>query len=557
MKYLVDFHHGATETDINQYMSENSCTVLKEWDNFDKVFLVETSNTPPLTNIVERVALDEGLAIRPMDAIVLNPYWGTHNDPSKETINVTVGNTQDWWKNYSYSNPVFDGPSLTLARLGQNFDIYLMDSGIESSHPEFVNANIVNLYSVDPNDFSDSIGHGTALASVMVGATCGITNANLKIVKITDPNVTTMLSDVLNALDLIITDHADNTYAVVNCSWVIPKNEYVEHKFKILADEGVFIMAAAGNNGTSIEDMTPASMMEALTVGAYNQNLVPCNFSNYSGGSIVNVNGENAVNHGELDGWAPGEMIYTAGLNGTYGYTAGTSIATAIASAVLASNLSWHLDNAGQVLLGYQGTVVSTAVPGSNTYVMARKDLLDLSDPKYANSVNLIATLKDRTTMPVQQSTDEHTVFARVNDPKALVRVYEPTLTKQIEFITPLPDNFTLLPDGRVYAAATSVQGPASGENYKVYNSSFLRTNLNDLTETINLQIYVFPENFDPGSLPPEDQPLYIQLTAQGVCNGFPSFCSLAGSPTTCSDSCLSYCCGGNGGKSTFACDCG
>lgn len=557
MKYLVDFHHGATESDINQYMSENNCTVLKEWDNFDKVYLVETPNTPPVTNIVERLALDEGLAIRPMDSIVINPFWGTHNDPSNQTINVTVGNTQDWWKNYSYSNPVFDATTLTLSRLGQNFDIYLMDSGIEASHPEFANANIINLYSVDSNDFSDHIGHGTALASVMVGATCGITNANLKIVKITDPNVTTMLSDVLNALDLIISDHIDNTYAVVNCSWVIPKNEYVEHKFRILADEGVFIMAAAGNNGTSIEDVTPASMMEALTIGAYNQNLTPCNFSNYTGGSIINVNGESSVNHGELDGWAPGEMIYAAGLNGTYGYTAGTSIATAIASAILASNLSWHLDSTGIVIPGYRGTIVSTAVPGSNTYIMARKDLLDLSDPKYANSVNLIATIKDRNTLTVQQAVDEHVMFARVNQATILPRVYEPTLTKQIEFITPLPNNFTLLPDGRIYAVADSSQGPNSGESYVIYNSSFIRTSLNDQAETITLQIYVFPENFVPESLPPEDQALYIRLTGPGGdCSGFPTTqCDLASSPVDCIDNCGSQCCGGSS-KSTLQCTC-
>jgi len=557
MKYLVDFHNTVTEVQIQEYLAENSCTVVKEWDNYEKTFLVESENLPATTNLIERIVSDDSVSIRSLDTIVLNPYWGTHNDPTKDNVNITVGLDKDWWKNYSYSNPSFDSGTYSINRLGVNVDIYLMDSGIETSHPEFVNANIVNLYSVNPGNFVDYNGHGTALASAIVGATCGITNSNLKILKITDPSVPTMLSDLLTALDTVISDHVDNTYAVLNCSWIIAKNEWVEHKMRILADEGVFIMAAAGNQGTSIEDVTPASMMEALTIGAYNQNLLPCNFSNYTGGSIISVSGEDAVNHGELDGWAPGENIYAAGLNGQYGFVAGTSIATAISSAILASNLSWHLSGNGQILPGYQGTVVSTAVPGSNTYLMGRPQLLDLSDPKYANSVNLIATLKDRNTMPVQQSTDEHILAARAGETQILQRVFEPVMTKQIQFITPLPENFSMMPDGRIFSSPTLDQGPNSNEQYVKHTASFIRTNLDDTTETVNLVVYILSSNFDPSNIQPEDQELNIILQAPGSCSGFPSFCSQAASPVQCQDSCSSFCCGSTSTKGSFACDCG
>lgn len=555
MKFLVDFKADALDADITAYLQQHGCTVLKEWDNFDKIFLVEAASMPPESSITERIKEENHIVISPLEVINLNPFFGTHLDPSKETITVQVNDTKDWWKNYCYIQPEFNNSTMTLKRLGHNVDVYIMDSGIEASHPEFANANIVNLYTVTPGSFADNKGHGTAIASLISGATCGITEATLKIVKIFDPNHATTEHEFLDAIDAIINDHENNTYSVLNASWAIPKNEWVEHKLRILEDKGVFIITAAGNDGSSIDDVTPAGMLDAITVGAYNQQLHPCDFSNYTGGSIVSVTA-GQVNHGELDGWAPGEEIYVAGLNGTYGYVAGTSFAAAITSAVLASNFTWMADDGGQRTLGYEGLKVSTNVLNSSSWVLRRPDLLDLSvDPKYQNSKNLIATLMDRNHVALGNPTDEIETYFRLGEGSQNIRVLQPTLTKSIEWLTPLPANFTLLPDGRIYGNPDPGQGPTGNDLYATYTCQFIRTLVTDVSETVNLKIYVLPANLEPSSLPNND-PLSLMLLGAGLCTGVSSYCAYTGEQTYCADQCAQGCCNSGPGKALYVCAC-
>jgi hypothetical protein len=550
MKFLIDFKADALDADINAYLQQHGCTVLKEWNKFDKIFLVEADLMPPDADITDRITEENHVAIKPLDVTILNPYIGTHRDPAKETINIDINDNKDWWKNYSRSQPEFSEATTTIKRLGKNISVYIMDSGIEASHPEFANTNITNLYSVTPSDFNDKNGHGTAIASVIAGATCGITESKLKIVKIFDTDHATTEHEFLDALDAIISDHVDGTYSVLNASWSIPKNAWVEHKLRVLEDEGVFIVAAAGNDGTSIEDVTPAGMIDVITVGAYNKDLLPCDFSNFTGGSMISVTG-GSVNHGELDGWAPGQEIWAASLNGTYGYVAGTSIAAAIASAILASNLMIQVyDDTGFRVHGFENSKLSTAAIGSNTTIFFRPGLLDLADPKYQNSNSMIATLTDRDTFAKNQAPDEFTIHYRVDQAVHGTRVIEPTLTKAIEWVVPLPDNFVLIPDGRIYGNPVASQ---ADDPYKAYECSFIRTNIDDSQETILVNIYVLPENFVPDTLPSDD--IVVISLSFPQCRGPAQGCDYNGG-ISCNNNCLGVCCSTGSGKDSTFCNC-
>ena len=552
MKYLIDFKNTALDSDIQSYLQTNNCTVLKEWDNFDKVFLVESASIPAVDDIIERISEESNVVISPLDVITADPYYATHSNPALN-LTVNVNDTKDWWKNYSYVSTEFNNPTLTINRLGQDVNVYVMDSGLESNHPEFVDSKITNVFSVT-GEFGDKNGHGTAIASVIVGKTCGITDANLKVVKIFDPTHSTLEHELLDALDAIINDHEDYTFSVLNCSWTIPKNEWVEHKLRILEDEGIFVLAAAGNNGTSIEDVTPASMIDVITVGAYNQSLEPCDFSNYTGTSAISVTGD-IVNHGELDGWAPGEQIYAARLEGKYGYVAGTSIATGIASAILASNLTWAVDDDGKRMKTQQTYKISTAVVNSHRILFSKDNLLEFKDPKYNASKNAVASLTDKQVKGAMQvPPDEFYVNIRVGQRKGIVRLYNNLITKSIEFIDPLPENFEVLQDGRLYGAPTSAQGPIGSDPYKLYTSKFKRTMTDDTVETVSIEIYVLGQNFDPGALPSDDP---VQITLADSCGGFPTICQLAPMPIFCTDNCTTggVCCN-SAGKGEYYCDC-
>jgi hypothetical protein len=518
MQFLIDFYNTASDQDITNYLQNNSCTVLKQWNNFDKIYLVECSSVPGNDPIVERIVEENPLKIKPLDVIPINPNVLTHSDPNDPKIVIAVGDDKDWWKNYSYVEPSFDDATLTISRLGKNVKVYIMDSGIDSTHPEFSDTNITNLYSVTPNDYSDNNGHGTALASVIAGKTCGISSADLKIVKIFDPNHATLQSEFLDALDAIIEDHIDNTYSVLNCSWIIEKNEWVEHKLRILIDEGVWVLAAAGNRGTSIEDVTPASMPEVVTVGAYGQNLLPCDFSNYTAEDTVTSVTTGTVNRGELDGWAPGEKIYVAMPGGGYGFTAGTSIATAISSGIMASNIHWYVEEDGTKSTGMG--IFSTAILGAQTFLFPRENILDLSDPKYADSVNRIATIRDLNSVGLVQAVDSFQSQIREGEKRPVVRIFQPRYTKQIEIIDPLPANFEFTIDGMLYGTPVIGQGPTNGELYRLYNCNIKRTNIDDTVEDVNIKIYILPENYNPITNPP-DEALTILLQRE-TCFNFP-----------------------------------
>jgi len=547
MKYLVDFHQDATEQQINDYISTNNLTVLKVYDNFDKVYVVEGSAEPPANSIVTYVKDDSHVAITPLGEMAeMNQYYGAFN-PTLPDITINTQTTQDWWKNFSLGNPEFTEPTTTISRKGKNVSVYLMDSGLMASHPEFVGADITNLYTVTPGNFNDTNGHGTALASVIVGNTCGITQAKLKVVKIFDSSHTTRQSEVLDALDAILNDvlSSPRQLAVVNCSWAISKNEYIESKMRELYNNNILIIAAAGNSGTEIQNVTPASMAEALAVGSYNQNLLPSNFSNYSDTSHISYT-PGATNAGDLDGWAPGEQIYTASLNGGYGYGAGTSLSAAIASAIFAYNISDMVYSDGTHVEYLEHENIVELVH----WTFRRNGILDLSDPKYMTSVNSIATIIDYLETTIVSPPDYLEGKARVGELSYIIRVYNARLTSALEIVTPLPNNFYISPDGLLTGKPTAAEGPTDGSPYKEYNLQFKRTYnseagaMSGTTEDVTVKLLVIGENVDVNTIPEDDPNLDI-LLLEATCSGFAlQACELI--TGTCPDSCGggTTCCG-------------
>ena len=53
--YLIDFVDAVTAEQITLYFANNNCTVLKEFSNLNKVYLVQSAAVPPTTELVESV----------------------------------------------------------------------------------------------------------------------------------------------------------------------------------------------------------------------------------------------------------------------------------------------------------------------------------------------------------------------------------------------------------------------------------------------------------------------------------------------------------------------
>ena len=460
-QYIIDFVNSATETDINEYLGSCGATIIKSFNAFEKVVLVECSEVPPASDIVEHIKDDDDhtnhiklLTTIPIQVPVL---------PTEGSKTINISDQKDWWKVYSGSAVDLDALSFQLPLSGAGSVVYLVDSGIKADHIEFAEADIENLYSFT-EDFIDRKGHGTALASVIVGKTCGITNAKLKVVKLFDTTAPTRLSDFLSAMDAIYNDFATNTsYGIMNCSWATARNEYIEAKMQTLFRAGIQIVVASGNDGSDIGNVTPAAMPESIVVGAYNSSLLPCDFSDYTGTSAISVT-SGSTNGGKLSGWAPGEDIYSAKLDGGYGLSSGTSISAAIHSAIIAYNVT---------LPTYQfdddvNTIWNNATR-NNVSFMAKRGLLMLDDPKYQNSPNLVSLLITDMLDPYNNRGPNPKLFTAIFAGVPFrATLFNPMSVSSVTLHDPLPNGLVINNHGIMSGYVESVEGDMEEHHYSL-----------------------------------------------------------------------------------------
>jgi hypothetical protein len=219
---------------------------------------------------------------------------------------------------------------------GKDVVVYVVDSGIDTTHPEFLGAKVVNLWSVVPNDFGDEVGHGTAMASLVNGVTLGVAKeATVANVKITDTSYATTMSDILDAFDAILA-HSEGatTTNIVNCSWTVPKSYLLDLKVAEVMDKGLLVVAAAGNTGEDANLFSPGGVDRVVTVGATDEYDRMVSFADKQ--SFVDPNGHMSNFGEEVDLAAPGIDVLVAKTDGTIVPACGTSISSAIVAGAAA-----------------------------------------------------------------------------------------------------------------------------------------------------------------------------------------------------------------------------
>jgi subtilisin family serine protease len=557
MNYLLDFANHLTDQEIQEYMINHGFVALNSYDHFKNIILVSSEIEPVKDDFVIEVVADNSnpLQLLSLDInIIDNAVPGSFN----------IDDQKNWWKVASLDQIDFDEENVDYFVRGFDSTVYIVDSGIDDSHSEFVGRNITNLYSFT-GEFSDTRGHGTAIASLISGVTCGLTGANLKIVKIFDNTRSILQSELLSALDSIASDYVagGKMPSVVNMSWGIARNDYINAKIQSLCELGLFVVAAAGNSGMPISDITPASIPDVLTVGSYGQSLTPSNFSNYTDPSIISY-ATSETNNGALDGWAPGEQIWHAGLNGTYGYSAGTSLSAAIASGAVAYNLSFYTGSDVEItadacnyarrrdeilqIIGDDKPYTINSV--YSVIAIRRRGLLDLSDAKYTGSYNAIITYAPLITIrprSIIRTVIENTTVSYILFPK--------NETSKITSDESLPDWVTIDDRGFITISAPSTDGAA----YLYFEPITMDIiNRNGSTDTVTFSLVVLREDITKDNIEQhvdaDDEVLNIVLYNTGSCVQS----TVVPVPTFCTDDCpgqiscstIAY------GKSSNLCQC-
>jgi len=253
-------------------------------------------------------------------------------------------NDKDYNKQ-TYLNYINIGNAWNYTSMGSNVTIAIIDTGIDTDHPEFIgriseysyNATedkIVKDYQdLEGNyDFSlieDEQGHGTAVAGVVAASMNngeGITgiapNVNIIVIKAEcdEKGNFKRTSDLVFGLYYAIERDVD----VVNMSFGTTENLF-DVPVRLAVDSDIICVAAAGNDSTPTLTY-PAACQNVIGVGALaNESFALANYSNY--GDNTNI-------------VAPG-TVYTTSNDGSYKVMNGTSFA----SPVVAASICLYLSN--------------------------------------------------------------------------------------------------------------------------------------------------------------------------------------------------------------------
>tara|TARA_B100001057_G_scaffold472589_1_gene536030 strand:- start:2099 stop:3787 length:1689 start_codon:yes stop_codon:yes gene_type:complete len=222
---------------------------------------------------------------------------------------------------------------------GNGSIVYLMDSGVDIGHPEFTGKSFEPVYNPMDGSFVDFIdgggdstnfstadkhGHGTAMASLINGATYGIAgDAKIGIAKISDPSVDggaiklPNVLDAFKAINMVDLGLESLIQAPTICmAWSFAKSQLLDRYVDFMhTRQGFLMVAAAGNNGGDVDNFSPAGINKILTVGASDASDNVPSFSNDAGTVVEQGTGLQTNGGEEVDVFAPGVSVNIASIS--------------------------------------------------------------------------------------------------------------------------------------------------------------------------------------------------------------------------------------------------
>jgi subtilisin family serine protease len=232
---------------------------------------------------------------------------------------------------------------------GSGVTAYVIDTGIATSHSDF-GGRASNVYDALGGNGQDCNGHGTHVAGTIGGSTYGVAKSvALRGVRVLGCDGSGSTSGIISALNWVASNAQKP--AVANMSLGGGYSASLNSAATNLANSGVFLAVAAGNESQDACNVSPASAPGTYTVAASDRSDLRAYFSNFGGC---------------VDGYAPGVDIKSAWLSGGTNTISGTSMASPHVAGVGALYKSANGDAASSTIVNWVNSNATSGAIGAN-----------------------------------------------------------------------------------------------------------------------------------------------------------------------------------------------
>ena len=242
-----------------------------------------------------------------------------------------------------------DAMPFPLSLATMNLRIGIVDSAVDTDHPAFATAKISSRPFADAEQLPNY--HGTAIASIIAANAAPLRGlapeSELFAAAVFEQDETrgeiASTVSLVRALDWLLSSQVD----AINLSLAGPPNRLLEVALKRISEQGVMVLAAAGNGGPMARPQYPAAYASVVAVTAVDQR-----------GRAFRL-----ANRGDyLDLAAPGVNLRHAVAGGGYAASSGTSFA--VPFAVTAAALLKHQEPDSDVIGRLYAAATDIGPPG-------------------------------------------------------------------------------------------------------------------------------------------------------------------------------------------------
>lgn len=203
-------------------------------------------------------------------------------EPNYQVSAATIVNTAQYGLDRIDSRTGTDGKYNDFGFNGAGVHIYILDTGVRTTHHEFTGRIGAGTSTIDGSaSIDDCNGHGTNVASIAAGATFGVARgAIIHPVRVLDCTGMGTNADVIEGLDFVRLN-AGPVPAVVNMSLFGPQAQAITDAVNAVTAADIPVVVAAGNFNIDACLGSPASTPSAITVGATQHGEGRASFSDF------------------------------------------------------------------------------------------------------------------------------------------------------------------------------------------------------------------------------------------------------------------------------------